>query len=189
MGRGASARRCFSFASGTLGEEFVAGLESGDTWRLWSPHSFPTPWFGNWVSVASSWSLRAVPGGEKSLLLDAGITPSPVPSLCHSLRLPVFPKPRSSPLLHPQGDKFCIHFLHLPILRRRWFDYLRLLAGVLGGCYPGGAGEDSSWVLPPVAPLEIGFQKLGKLRGGKDGRRLWEELVAGVARGTSAPSG
>lgn len=50
-------------------------------------------------------------------------------------------------------------------------------------------GKDSSWVLPPVAPLEIGFQKLGKLRGGKDGRRLWEELVARVTRGTSAPSG
>lgn len=33
-------------APGTLGEEFAAGLEPGDTWRRLSPHSFPTLWLG-----------------------------------------------------------------------------------------------------------------------------------------------
>lgn len=62
-----------------------------------------------------------------------------------------------------------------------------LLAGSLQAALQ--AARDSSWVILPVAPLEIGFQKLGKLRGGKDGGRLWEGLVAGVTGGTSVYSG
>lgn len=143
-------------------------------WRLWSPHSFPTPWFGNWVSVASSWPLRAVPGGEKLLLswMLESVSPSPVPSRCHSLRLPLFPMPRSSPLLHPQGDKFCIHFLHLPILRRRgWFGYRLLLAGFLGGCYPGGQGFQLG--LAPCCSFGDRLPKTWKVEGWKG----WQEVM------------
>lgn len=143
-------------------------------WRLWSPHSFPTPWFGNWVSVASSWPLRAVPGGEKLLLswMLESVSPSPVPSRCHSLRLPLFPMPRSSPLLHPQGDKFCIHFLHLPILRRRrWFGYRLLLAWFLGGCYPGG--QRFQLGLAPCCSFGDRLPKTWKVEGWKG----WQEVM------------
>lgn len=58
---------------------------------------------------------------------------------------------------------------------------------ILVGSCPDGLGLQLGH--PPVASLEIHLPKVGKLRGGKDAGRLWEELVARVTRGTSAHFG
>lgn len=185
-GEGSFCTRLSPLASGTLGKEFVSGLEPGDfchhapflhcglgigyllhfAWLLRSDFS----WLLESVSLACSNLYRFLLSSvsfPNALLLS-----SPSSSGARGEHGGGQASSASIFLTFPSWLSGCLS-PHPNLLSRGLAT-----RPVLAGSCPGWLGLQLGH--SPIAPLEICFQKVGKLRVGKDAGRLWEELVAGV---------